>query len=141
MNEAAIENFKTQITSLKLNQGQIMKELEVLKQDKADKYLVQENTNNINEIILNHSKTLEEHHNQSLTIENFMEKYMPIKVQTQISDTLKAIVDKKLRKNLENFETQKFEELHTLILSDNGDPSIISQLHSQNSEPKSPSSK
>lgn len=39
-----------------------------------------------------------------------MEKYLPIKVQTQISETLKVIPDKRFKKYLEQYEVAKYEE-------------------------------
>lgn len=49
---------------------------------------------------------------------------MPIKIQTQISDTVKSFIDKKSKKYLEQYETVKFDELHSAILKDDGDPAI-----------------
>ena len=100
----------------------------MLNQEKADKSAVEENSSNINQIILEHSRTLEDNKNHSLTIENFMEKYLPIKIQSQISDTVKAVTDKKSRKNLDLYEQHKYEELHSAILEDNGDPTIMTGL-------------
>ena len=108
-----------------MNQGKILRDIELLYQDKADKSAVQENTDNINQIIAEHTKNLEDNKNHSITIENFMEKYLPIKIQSQISDTVKIVTDKKSRKNLDLYEQHKYEELHSAILEDNGDPSIV----------------
>jgi len=107
IDQAAIENFKTQLTSLKLNQGKILRDIEILKQEKADHKQIFDETKKIKETLQVHTKTLEDHHNHSLTIENFMEKYIPITIQTQISDTLKSIIDKKMKKHLENYEVSK----------------------------------
>jgi hypothetical protein len=128
IDQAAIENLKTQIASLKLNQGKIFRNLELLSQEKSDKVLVINEMNQVNQTLHRHSKDIEYQHNQCLTIENFMEKYIPIKVQTQISETLKAVLDKKSLKYLDLFETQKFEHLHSAILDDDGNPAIADQV-------------
>jgi hypothetical protein len=83
---------------------------------------------NLQSTLADHIKILEDHHNHSLTIENFMEKYMPIKVQTQISETCKSFIDKRGKKHLEQHETIKFDELHAAILLDEGDPAIKKQM-------------
>lgn len=138
IDQAAMENFKTQIASLKLNQGKILRDIEMLCQEKAEKKNVHDDIKKINDTLLEHSKTLEDHHNHTLTIENFLEKYLPIKVQSQISETLKAIGDKKSRRNLDQYESVKYEELHTAILEDTGHPEIIKQFQklATISEPK-----
>jgi hypothetical protein len=128
IDQAAIENLKTQIASLKLNQGKIFRNLELLSQEKSDKVFVINEMNQVNQTLHRHSKDIEYQHNQCLTIENFMEKYIPIKVQTQISETLKAVLDKKSLKYLDLFETQKFEHLHSAILDDDGNPAIADQV-------------
>ena len=99
-----------------------------MKQEKADIKKVMQELNKIHEQSNGHSKTLQDHHNHTLTIENFIEKYLPIRIQTQISDTVKAITDKKLKKHLEEYEAAKYEELHSAILRDDGDPAIIKHM-------------
>ena len=84
--------------------------------------------NKINEQSNDHSKTLQDHHNHTLTIENFIEKYLPIKIQNQISNTVKVITDKKFKKHLEEFEATKFEELHSAIIEDDGDPALMEEM-------------
>lgn len=110
---------------MKLNQGKMLKDIELLSQEKAEKKIVTEDFKNFRDTLLLHDKVLEDQKNHTLTIENFMEKYLPIKVQTQISETFKAIPDKKIRKYLELYESVKFEELHSAILDDTGNPEIL----------------
>ena len=107
IDQAAIDNFKAQLTSLKFSQENVLMNIERLKQEKADHKQIFDETKKLKENLQIHTKTLEDHHNHSLTIENFMEKYVPITIQTQISDTLKSILDKKMRKHLDNYEISK----------------------------------
>lgn len=60
--------------------------------------------------------------NHFKTIENFIEKYMPIKIQNQISDTLKYVLDKKIQKKLDHYQKKKFSTFHSQILDDTGEP-------------------
>ena len=128
IDQSATENFKTQISSLKENQGKIFRDIEALNQEKADKKMMLDETKQINKTLKKHTYVLEDHHNHSLTIENFMEKYIPIKIQSQISETMKSVLDKKAKKNLEAFNTHKFEQLHSAILEDDGNPAIHEQI-------------
>lgn len=51
IDQSAIENFKTQIASLKLTQGKVLKDIEQLNQDKADHKQIFDETAKINDII------------------------------------------------------------------------------------------
>ncbi|CAI2385161.1 unnamed protein product [Moneuplotes crassus] len=128
IDQAAIDNFKTQLASLKLTQGKILRNIEVVKQEKADQKQTFDEVTKINEILQAHTKKIEDQYNHTMTVENFMEKYIPITIQTQISDTLKSIIDKKMKRSLEHYETRKFNDLHKMILDDNGDPEIKNKI-------------
>ena len=97
IDQAAKENFKSQIASLKLSQGKVLKSIEQLNQEKADREEVNDNIDNLFSILSSHEKSLVENKNQSITVENYVEKYLPIKIQTQISETLKEVADKKTK--------------------------------------------
>ena len=53
-------------------------------------------------------KELDEKTNQFNTVENFVEKYIPIRIQSQISETLSAVLTRSQINKLENFEMEKF---------------------------------
>ena len=63
--------------------------------------------------------------NHSFTLENFMEKYVPMRIQSQISETLNSCLDRKGMKFLALYEKQKFEDLHNMILEDEGHPGLV----------------
>ena len=50
--------------------------------------------------------------NQIKTVENFIEKYVPIRVQSQISEILNEVLTGKQKDLLDFVEKKKFEELH-----------------------------
>ena len=70
----------------------------------------------------------DKHRNHSLTLENFMEKYVPMRIQSQISETLNSCLDRKSMKFLAQYERQKFEDLHNMILEDEGNPGLVQRV-------------
>ena len=46
------------------------------------------------------------------TMERFIDKYIPIRIQSQISETLGAVLDRKYLNKLENFEKCQYNKLN-----------------------------
>lgn len=67
--------------------------------------------------------------NEFLRIENFIEKYMPLKIQNQISDTLKNSLQAKEKWKLKVFEDSKFMELRECLIEDRGLPCLAEEVH------------
>jgi len=68
---------------------------------------------------------IEDVHWNLWSTDNFIEKYLPIWMQTSISETLLAIINnRKILSWLLNFDIKKFRSLHDVILSDTGVPSL-----------------
>ena len=61
-------------------------------------------------------------------VENFVEKYVPIRIQSTISEVFQYILPYKERIKLSEFEKKKFAELHQIILEDDGIPKLAEQL-------------
>jgi hypothetical protein len=61
-------------------------------------------------------------------VENFVEKYIPIRIQSTISETLTYILPYSKRTKLIEFDKKKFQELHQIILEDDGIPRLAEQL-------------
>jgi hypothetical protein len=51
-----------------------------------------------------------------------MEKYIPFKMQSLISESLNQVLDKKQLKKLSDFEVKKYKEMHAELLLDDGIP-------------------
>mmetsp|Transcript_681 Transcript_681/g.734 ORF Transcript_681/g.734 Transcript_681/m.734 type:complete len:119 (+) Transcript_681:960-1316(+) len=69
--------------------------------------------------------------NQFNTVENFIEKYVPIRIQSQISETLSSFLTRSQLSKLENFEMEKYQILNRAILDDDGTsnlPGIIKEI-------------
>ncbi len=67
---------------------------------------------------------LDEKTNQFNTVENFVEKYIPIRIQSQISETLGQVLPRSQLNKLENYEMEKFNELNLKILEDDGSANL-----------------
>lgn len=67
---------------------------------------------------------MDEFSNEFMRLENFIEKYVPLKMQNQISETLDFILNVKDKKQLRKFEDKKFTELRMNIIRDKGLPNL-----------------
>ena len=61
-------------------------------------------------------------------VENFVEKYIPIRIQSTVSEALSAILPYKERLKQVEFDKKKFAELHQIILDDDGIPRLAEKL-------------
>ena len=68
--------------------------------------------------------------NEFMRLENFIERYLPLKVQNQISHTLNYIIEPKNKWRLKDYEEQKFLELRDIMLEDKGLPDIEQECKS-----------
>ena len=53
-----------------------------------------------------------------------MEKYIPIRIQSQISETLNGVLPRSQLNKLDNYEMEKFNELNLRILDDDGSANL-----------------
>jgi len=60
--------------------------------------------------------------NNMTSTDNYMEKYLPFKIQGQISESFNAVLDRKMLKRFADFEVLKYKALHGVILDDEGMP-------------------
>ena len=63
--------------------------------------------------------------NEFRETENFIEKYLPIKVQSMISDCLGNVLKFSQLTLLEEFEKIKYEKLYQALLKDDGTPKLV----------------
>ncbi|CDW83267.1 UNKNOWN [Stylonychia lemnae] len=71
---------------------------------------------------------VDNHGNHFAMVENFVEKYIPIRIQSTISEVLSVILPYKEKNKLGEFEKKRFAELHQIILEDDGIPRLAEQL-------------
>ena len=62
--------------------------------------------------------------NQFQMIENYVEKYQPIKMQSLIGETLSSILDVSGLEKLKAYEKQVVGNMHDIVLQDNGIPDL-----------------
>ena len=66
--------------------------------------------------------------NHFAMVENYVEKYLPVRIQGQISETLQQALDYKETARLVKYEKAKFMELHAVILMDDGVPRLYERI-------------
>ena len=58
-------------------------------------------------------------------MEHFIDKYIPIRTQQQIGDTLKSVLSQSMLQRLQNFEMEKMNKLNEDLLDDETNPELI----------------
>lgn len=61
-------------------------------------------------------------------VENFVEKYIPVRIQSQISETLQQVLPYKETQTLAAYEKLRFGEMHQIILDDDGYPNLFEKF-------------
>ncbi len=70
------------------------------------------------------AKQLDTNFNELRSMQNWIEKYEPLKVQHQITDTLASCLNRKAKQKLGEYDIHVCETLREQILSDFGNPAI-----------------
>lgn len=66
----------------------------------------------------------DENKNRLTTMEHFIDKYVPIRMQQQIGETLEAVINRTMIVKLESFEMQKYKSLNEDVLDDETQPDL-----------------
>ena len=93
-------------------------------------------TSETNERLTTQLLKIEKNINQISTMENFIDKYSPIRVQSQISEVLHDMTQHapQLRDLFVESEKRKFNELHQALLVDNGVGQLLLEMKRVNKE-------
>lgn len=59
-----------------------------------------------------------------VTTDNYLDKYLPFRMQNLISETLDSVLDEYHLRRLTAYEKEKYKKMHDDILNDNGKPSF-----------------
>jgi hypothetical protein len=78
-----------------------------------------------------HTKEMDANTVKILNMEHFIDKYVPIRIQKQVGETLQAIGNASMLKRLENFEMEKFKLLNEDVLNDSDHPSDLKERAKQ----------
>jgi len=65
--------------------------------------------------------------NEFLRLENFLEKYLPLKIQNQISQTLNGVLPAKNKNRIKEYEDSKFMSLRDALITDTGLPNLLQE--------------
>jgi len=106
----------------------LLKKTESLDTLKMDKEAHSETEKRLNGELEKLKYDVENHGNHFAMVENFVEKYIPIRIQSTISEVMSWVLPYKERKKLAEFEKRRFMELHQIILEDDGIPHLADQL-------------
>ena len=63
-------------------------------------------------------------HRNLISTDNYIEKYLPIKIQNSITDTLKLVLDKAGALRLYEVDSRLYRGLHEVVIRDDGVPSL-----------------
>jgi hypothetical protein len=101
---------------------------EDLQQMKLAKVDFEEGVRKLGDLIRELRNDTDNHGNHFAMVENFIEKYIPIRIQSTISEVLTSVLGYDERTRLAEFDKKKFMELHQVILDDEGTPNLVEQL-------------
>ena len=107
---------------------QNLKSINQLKQEKLTCKIFELEKERIDKLIDNLALQAENHGNHFAMVENFVEKYIPVRIQSQISETLQQVLPYKEAQTLAAFEKLRFNEMHAIILEDDGMPHIFEKI-------------
>ena len=96
--------------------------------EKTDLSYFEKEKRNTDEVIEDLRKQAENHGNHFAMVENFVEKYIPVRIQSQISETLQQVLPFKETQTLAQFEKVRFGEMHSIILEDEGFPNLYEKI-------------
>lgn len=109
-----VERIETQSEQLSEVQRQLLI-VDTLKEGRTEHNTLLELVNDKINVI---NDKLDAHRSNSDKIEMFIDKYIPIRIQSQISETLQCILTRQLLNKLEFYEHDKFRQLNEDILND-----------------------
>ncbi len=108
------------------------KETVRLEGDKTDKKLFYKTKKKLDLKDLEQDIKLFKNVNHCITLDNYLEKYLPIRTQGLINETLRSVLGGKERRRLELYDNEKNAILYQQLLSDDGSGNIaglMRELH------------
>lgn len=84
---------------------------------KVNTYTLEENMIEMRKKMDRLNDRFDENKSKSITIERFVEKFIPIQIQSQLSETLRAVLNRKFLDKLDGFEHFKYLDLNESLLT------------------------
>lgn len=92
---------------------------------KEDKTVFHEQKLEVQSIINRLLDSQDENKNKLMTMEHFIDKYVPIRIQQQLGETLQTILGRTMLQKLETFEMSKYKSLNEDVLDDEKHPELL----------------
>ena len=121
-----IMELQNRSQELHKNMEKCQRQVTLIQELKQDRSVVEDAIGLIWQAIHKGEVEMDQKTNQFNTVENFVEKYIPIRIQSQISETLGQVLPRAQLNKLENYEMEKFNELNMKILEDDGSANLAS---------------
>ena len=77
---------------------------------------------------IKHDIAICKNENHCITLDNYMEKYVPLVVQRIVDETLRSTFSGKERRRLELYDAEKYALLYQFLLCDDGSGNISDQM-------------
>eukprot|EP00347_Sterkiella_histriomuscorum_P001021 403373643 len=84
--------------------------------------------------LINLDEVSSSHQNKLITIENYIEKYIPVKIQTIVMDNIRLFVNKETINKLKGQENKVYQEITEQLLNDEGRGSVLQNILKINME-------
>ena len=112
------------LTTLNKSMEQLFSDLMKFDNNKADKKLFTTEMDKLKHELNTVKNDLEENRNRTATTENYLEKYLPLRIQNIISENFHNTFESVIRRKFVKFEKLKYEKLNDVILKDDGKPNL-----------------
>lgn len=70
--------------------------------------------------------------NMILTTDNYVEKYVPLNIERQVSEVMNFVMNDKIKKRMEAFFKRRMKILHSVMIEDKGNPDILKEMREVN---------
>eukprot|EP00347_Sterkiella_histriomuscorum_P008817 403343633 len=120
--------FEKQLQKSLYQVDMLANQIELQKTDKLSKCEFETALNEVKDQLYSINKVMDEFSNEFLRVENYIEKYIPLRMQNTISETLDNVLQVKDKKKLREYEEKKFFELRNNIIEDKGLPNLIDEI-------------
>jgi len=126
--DAQIQSDRKQIDSHSTSLLKVESKIETVNQATVKEKKYKEEMEKIDDVIKSLQIKENDFINHLATIENYVEKYLPAQIQTQVGESLKESLPRKELKKFEDSQKKIFESLNRIILADDGVPDILSRI-------------
>jgi len=123
--ESHLKTFDKQLERGLNGMDQVRVQTELLKQETVTRRAYKEEKKDLKDKLFKLHQVMDFYSNEFMRLENFMEKYLPLKIQNQISQTLNGVLPANQRGRIKEYEDTKFLELREYLIHDVGLPDLV----------------